>query len=226
MAYPGPSVIPQWISTPATGITPAGPSAPYLRQTDANGYTRFQSPSTIGSGKSAVSGRMVVNIPRNNANNSQLTVWNIGNNAALLTRQNDSNGGEITFRAGNNFGDWHVNISLPPGTMPLDVPVLFEFGAKLAAAASDREGWVRINGTLHTQEDLATYTGTTAAFGSGHRLEHLNTGIPGAFGNMDHWWSYNALGVLPTGAPDVVIGPDLAGVNAHPHRIGAPAVAA
>ena len=226
MAYPGPSVIPQWISAPATGIASAGPSAPYLRQTDANGYTRFRSPSSIGSGRTAMSGRMTVLLPANAGNTNTINLFTIGNNAVLKTRQGGSQAGELLFEIGHAFQEFHAQIVLPAGTLTLDAPVALEWGTKLSTTVADREGWLRVGGTLYTDEDQADAVTTSGQFQSGQFLDFLPTQQPGQFSNIDWWWSYNALGVLPAGAPDVAIGPDLAGVNAHPHRIGAPAVAA
>ena len=220
----------------ANTVETGGGAAPALfeRRADGGGIdTRFRQDDvggSIGEGRGALSGQLSVVLDYALVNDSDHEVWEISDTRAeikVVARSGIAQTGrmQVFFKDENmvnvavfNFAD----AALTASGARLDV----EWGVRYPSATEPAAAWVRVNGALHDAPDvLAPAGGTLPALPATRRLRYLGNSAPGRFSACRMWWGYAGPGILPSGAPDMLIGPDLAGINAHPWRTGGAATA-
>ena len=207
----------------------------FARAADGGGiFTRFRQDdaatgaTSVGAGRTALTARFAVEIDQA-IGDSGYTLLEISAGQLLLrtVANTSSNAGACDLIVKDSAGAGIGIVNLPAGTVPFGSRVEFVLGHRFDDAGRPSATWVMVNGTLH-EEDAPVPAGTSAgSWQSSRSLRFLPESAPGAFSALELWWSAEqAPGELPAGAPDVLIGPDLASVNDHPWRGGGAATPA
>ena len=211
-----------------------GGTAMFARAADGGGiFTRFRQDdaaagaTSVGTGRTALTARFAVEIDPS-LGDSSYTIFEISSGQLLLraVANTTANAGACDLIVKDSAGAGIGVINLPAGTLPFGSRIEFVLGHRFDDAGRPSATWVKINGTLFEEDTPVAAGSSSGAWQSSRSLRYLPESAPGAFSALELWWSAEqAPGEVPAGAPDVLIGPDLAAVNAHPWRSGGVAIA-
>ena len=234
--YPGPSVIPQWISAPATGITPGGGGATLFAQRSGTAgaeNTRYVSP-TIGASKPA----LMIRIPFL-MNHAAMPVGsidildNVGPRLRLRTAPRSATLAErqrltILCRIGDTTNTaFHLDFEGANIDGELNDLLVGIWQSTTSAAATGR---VWRGGTELAKSNnggLTPAPAGTDSFMADKVMTYFPSTGPIAFGEIKHWTTgITTDGTQPVTAPDYTTGGSLAATNDGTRgQTGNPAVA-